>query len=113
MVILLEKGYVHLYFGEGLSQLPIAAGIALRARGAGLLTGHFKNFNSELPKITKDFEMYDMIILDGCDGICENTLTNFIANRPKNTELVLTAKSFSNNIIEMADLVSTILEVRG
>jgi ATP:corrinoid adenosyltransferase len=108
----LEKGYVHIYFGEGLGRLPIACGIALRAKGAGLSVGHFSDFPknnlnlNNLREITKNF---DMIILDGCDEICENALMDLITNRPKNTELILTAKNFGAAIIEAADLVSSVV----
>ncbi|MDR2167760.1 MAG: hypothetical protein LBE35_07945 [Clostridiales bacterium] len=94
---------VHVYFGEGAKDLPVADGMALRARGAGLLVGQFSADSAPV-----DFDSYDMVILEDCDKICAADLAKIIAGRPENTELILIGSDFDEGIIEAADLASNI-----
>ena len=104
------QGYLHVYFGGKIGDLPIARGLALRAIGAGLNVGFFTykdNIDKNLTNIFNNFN-YDLVILEDCCQFDKDALLDFAKNRPQNVELVLTGKKFCEKILDMADLISEI-----
>ena len=61
---------------------------------------------------------YDLMILDEINIslwknlICPEELTELIKSKPKNLELVLTGRNVPQNVIELADLVTEMREVK-
>ena len=127
----MKKGYVHIYVGENSDKLPTSLGMALRACGAGLKLGYFSfghianmsdlavrmpqaHFRmleedpADLAAIAQNASQFDMIILNGCCAIDGDILADFIKNKPSHIEFVLQGKGFSQNILDMADLISEV-----
>lgn len=156
-----EKGYVHVYTGNGKGKTTAMLGLALRASGAGLKVyiGQFvksmaysevKAIEGFLPNvvieqygpgcflkhapIAKDAEItkqglekaikallsgdYDIVMLDEINvaihlGLLDvESVLEMIRQKPKNIELVLTGRYALPQIINSADLVSEINEVK-
>ena len=120
----MDKGCIHIYTGESQKHLKTAQGMALRACGAGFSVGFcsfgekaddIESIASRLPglqilkDIGQDVSQFDMIILHNCDLTDHHNLRKFLADRPKNAEIVLCGMSFPDDILTMADLVSEIV----
>ena len=91
---------------------------------------YFKNYNSDdLEDLKKEFskfwkesisdlENYDMVLIDEVGPglnwkiIPHEFIFELIKNKPKNTELILTGRDFTNSILEKADYVSKIEKVK-
>jgi cob(I)alamin adenosyltransferase len=157
----MEKGYVHVYTGNGKGKTTAMLGLALRATGAGLRVyiGQFiKNGEySEVKAIRQylpDVELeqygtgfvtagavteteteanrnglkkaaeamysgrYDVVMLDEintaayCGLIAVSDIIDIIRGKPCNVELILTGRYAAKEIVEAADLVSEIAEVK-
>ena len=69
-------------------------------------------------KATKKADEYDMLILDEAIGavgggiIDKNRLVDFIKNKPKKLELVLTGRNPDSELMALADYISEIKKVR-
>ncbi len=162
---MIEKGYVHVYTGNGKGKTTAAMGLALRAAGAGMsiLIAQFlksgdsselaalkeiskKNSNSVTLKhygsgrfvcgkpSNKDIEMarlglkdlfdsissgqYQLVILDEANiAVSYNIirvedLINLIDTKPDGVELVITGRGAVQQIIEKADLVTEMREIK-
>lgn len=91
---------------------------------------YFKNYSLEqLESLRKEFlefwnsavsdlEEYDLVLIDELGPglnwkvIPEELVLNLIANKPKNTELILTGRDFPEIIREKADYVSEIKKIK-
>ena len=130
----MENGYLHVYVGENWGEAPSFLGMAVRACGAGfkvacycfededfgaadvikrLPEAHFERVASNnslegVKNILENFKRFDMIILAGCCLLDVKTMTNIIASKPQNCELVFCGKAFAQEIFDKADLVSEI-----
>jgi len=156
-----DKGYVHLYYGNGKGKTTAAMGLALRASGCGLkvyIAQFVKGMKySELDSLAKlkdsitvkqygrgcyirrqatekDVEAaqkglaevkkiiasgkYDMVILDEITIaeffklISVQDILDIISSKPDYVELVLTGRKADPRIIEAADLVTEMVEVK-
>lgn len=159
----MEKGYVHVYTGNGKGKTTSALGLTLRAVGAGkkVYIGQFLKTDSYheivalrqyLPMVTVeqygngrclitketakdcDYEAakeglkkataallsdeYDIVIIDEINiamhfHLLEETeVLRLIDQKPIRTELILTGRYASKEMIERADLVSEVCEVK-
>ena len=157
----MEKGYIHVYTGNGKGKTTAALGLALRAAGAGLKVwiGQFvkgseysehnalKRFDDlitikqfgrscfiksepepedikiarkgleEAGKIIVSGE-YQMVILDeACIALhfslfAKEELLDLIDKKPQNVELIITGRNAPQEVIDAADLVTEMKEVK-
>ena len=156
----MEKGYVHVYTGNGKGKTTTMLGLTLRATGAGfrvyigqfLKSGEYSEVKAlkqlrgvEIEQYgevgfiingatEKDIKIaragfckakaaiysgqYDVIMLDEINvavdlGLIDvQEVVDLIKEKPLNVELVLTGRNAAPKIIEAADLVSEIMEVK-
>lgn len=157
----MEKGFVHLYTGNGKGKTTAALGLALRAAGAGkkiFIAQFVKGMHyAELAIIEKlspfiilqqfgrdcfihqkptpeDISMaklgldevsqiigsgrFDMVILDeACIALhyhlfSFSELRDVILNKPESMELVITGRYAPQELIDLADLVTEMVEVK-
>jgi cob(I)alamin adenosyltransferase len=157
----MNKGYVHVYTGEGKGKTTAALGLALRAAGAGkkvfiaqfvkgIQYGEMELLNKYMPEITlrqfgldcfivnepteKDKEAarvglhfvsgiirqgdYDVVILDEvCIAVHYKLffieeLIEILKSRPVSMEVVLTGRYCPKELIDYADLVTEMKEVK-
>jgi cob(I)alamin adenosyltransferase len=91
---------------------------------------YFKNYDSEqLESLKKDFSNfwdeamknigeYDLILIDEVGPginwgiIPEEKIIDFIENKPKNMELIMTGRDFPESVLEKADYVSEIKKIK-
>jgi cob(I)alamin adenosyltransferase len=158
-----DRGYIHVYTGNGKGKTTAAIGLAVRAAGAGLKT-YIVQFMKEFPyseltglKYIEEFitveqfggddfvykkekpgkedidkimngmksarekmlsGRYNIIVLDEiCVSIYFELLTtedvlSFINLKPENVELILTGRYCPDEIIDKADLVTEMKEVK-
>ncbi len=158
----MEKGYIHLYTGNGKGKTTAALGLAIRAAGAGLQVwiGQFvkgreysehralkrfedcitvkrfgrtcfikgapeeKDFRAardglkEVAAVLEKGTFYDMIILDEvCIALHFNLfsvdeLLDVLKVKPAQVELVITGRNAPVELIEYADLVTEMKEIK-
>lgn len=156
----MEKGYIHIYMGNGKGKTTAAFGLAIRAALAGkkVFIGQFvKNMRYNETKIEnyisnivikqfgrgcfiienpeeEDKEAarkgldecsllmskgeYDLIILDEINIalyfklLSVSDVINALKNKKQNVEVVLTGRYAPGELIEMADLVTQMVEVK-
>jgi len=71
-----------------------------------------------LDRVYNIFNQYDVVILDEIfiaqylDLITEDEIISLIKNKPQNIELILTGRGASKNIIDLADLVTEMVEIK-
>ncbi len=157
----MEKGYIHVYTGNGKGKTTAALGLALRSAGAGKRTfiGQFmksmeysedkalkalqdyitirkygldcfivkkptqKDIDyarkglKEMEEILKNDE-YDMVIFDEANvavffGLFSvHDLISVIKARPERTEIVVTGRYAPRELIDIADLVTEMVEIK-
>jgi cob(I)alamin adenosyltransferase len=161
LLILMKKGYIQVYTGDGKGKTTAAFGLALRAAGAGLrvFIGQFlKNCEySELRSIKKlgdnvvlrqfgrdcfickeatnediaaaregleyirkiiNERKFDVVILDEANTALHfnlfdvNELLKILKKRPQHQEIILTGRGAPIELIEIADLVTEMKEVK-
>jgi len=157
----LDKGYVHVYTGNGKGKTTAAIGLAIRAAGAGFkvfIAQFMKNGEYSEIKALKRFSdsifieqfgtgrfigktasrldceesrrgldkvrqvllsgKYQLVILEEanmavmCGLLTVNDLLDIISIKPDNLELVLTGRYAAPRIVESADLVTEMKEVK-
>ncbi|BBO67614.1 cob(I)alamin adenosyltransferase/cobinamide ATP-dependent adenosyltransferase [Desulfosarcina alkanivorans] len=157
----LDRGFVHVYTGDGKGKTSAAVGLAIRALGSGLrvavaqfmktpdsgecrilenLDGriHLAHFGSgcfihgvpENQDILRarqgyrairqmiDRRRFDLVILDEanmavcCGLLTVDALLDLIRSKPVDLELVITGRCAHPRIIEAADLVTEMVEVK-
>jgi len=156
----MEKGFVHVYTGNGKGKTTAAIGLSIRALGAGLKvlfiqflkkggfneisflrtqpgievrqfgTGKFvrgrpsredikgaENGLKEAKALVQSGR-YDVVVLDEANmavelGLIEvEDLLNFLEERPKGVEVIITGRSAHQRLIEAADLVTEMREIK-
>jgi cob(I)alamin adenosyltransferase len=129
-----KKGSIQVYTGTGKGKSTAAIGQAVRAAGHGFKVGflsfHFyKELNPDdvCQECSKGLEFikelirdpsWDMLVLDELnialrDGFLkEEDVLSLLNAKPDKLELVLTGRGVTEKIIEKADLVSEIREVK-
>ncbi len=156
-----QKGYIHVYTGNGKGKTTAAIGIAMRAIGAGkkvffaqfvkgMAYSEVKTMEHFAPNITvkqyglncfiynaptqadidaaqKGFkevtdiilsETYDMVVLDEANIaiyyqlLSVNELLDLLKRKPKSTEIIITGRYARKELIDFADLVSEVKEVK-
>lgn len=158
----LNKGYIHVYTGNGKGKTSAAVGIAVRAAGAGLKTYFAQLMKSylyselntlkkipeieteqfcddsfvlekRLPSVAEKMKAkealekikkamlsgdYDLVVLDEATvsvyfGLITNeNLIDLIDLKPKGLELIITGRYADVSIIDKADIVSEIKEIK-
>jgi len=157
----LDKGYIHVYTGNGKGKTTAAIGLAIRAVGAGLkvfIAQFIKNGEYSEIKALKQFSdsilieqfgtgrfiknkasradyeesrrglerikqvlssgKYQMVILEEanmavmCGLLTVNDLLDIISMKPEKLELVITGRYAAPRIIDSADLVTEMKEVK-
>ena len=158
---LLDKGYIHVYTGNGKGKTTAALGLAIRAVGAGFkvfIAQFIKNGEYSEIKALKQFSdsirieqfgtgrfiknkasrqdyaesyrglkkirqvlssgRYQMVILEEanmavvCGLLTVDDLLDIMSIKPENLELVITGRYAASRIIESADLVTEMKEVK-
>jgi cob(I)alamin adenosyltransferase len=137
----MDRAMLQIYTGDGKVNTFAATGLALRALSRGLRV-LFVDLTSESPEGTpsamvgiEGFELMgssvaalhkikeamrdrDLVILDGFCGLLgqgllgEDEAREFIASRPEGVEMVLTGRGAPGWIIEMADLVTEMKDIK-
>ena len=85
-------------------------------RGMTFIKGRMRIFE-EIVAITKN-NKYDMLILDEVLGavalnmLSENKLINFLENKPKGLEVILTGRDPSEKLCSLADYISEIKKIK-
>jgi cob(I)alamin adenosyltransferase len=127
---------VHVYTGDGKGKTTAAIGLAIRAIGAGFKVlmvfglGHFikgvpsaEDFNAaqigieETESIVRSGK-YNMVILDEANVAVKlglfsvDDLLYIINNKPDNVELIITGRDAEQKLIEKADLVTEMKEIK-
>lgn len=156
-----EKGYIHVYTGDGKGKTTAAVGLAVRAVGAGkkiyiaqfvkgMIYSEIKALLQYLPSIeAKQYGLdcfinrepkqedilaaqkglkevaeiiklgdYDVVVLDEVTiGIyyklfSVDEVVNVLKLKPEQTEIVITGRYAPNELIELADLVTEMKEIK-
>lgn len=77
-----------------------------------------KEFLEFFNESTKDIRNYDLVLIDefgpgiNWKVIDENFAIEFIKNKPKNTELILTGRDYPQSILDCADYVSDLKKIK-
>ncbi len=84
----------------------------------GQLENLKKEFKAFWDNATKNLEDYDLILIDEMGPginwgiIPENMILEFIENKPKNTELIMTGRDFPESVLQKADYISEIKKIK-
>ena len=129
-----DKGYIQIYTGNGKGKTTCALGLSLRAicNGYSVFFGQFLKGQdySELKAVeslqnftirqygTANFVFNDIIVMDEVNiAIHKNLITvddviDILKLRPENTEMILTGRYAHEKLIEIADLVTEMKEIK-
>jgi len=117
----MEKGYVQIYTGNGKGKTTAALGLITRAVGS-----NFKIFFCQFLKGRDYGELHTLkkfetvvherygrgVFIMRYDLISVDEIKFLIENKPETTELVLTGRNAPDELIELADLVTEMREVK-
>jgi cob(I)alamin adenosyltransferase len=104
------KGYPQVYTGNGKGKTTAALGLALRAAGAG--------FNVFFAQFMKGIKSGEVIVLDEANVAIRYNLfsvavfLDLIRIKPDDVELIITGRDADPAVIEAADLVTEMKEVK-
>jgi cob(I)alamin adenosyltransferase len=128
----LEKGYIQVYTGNGKGNSEIEAlerfsdVITIRQYGRGCFIGRnpqqedikAAHTGLEEVKMIMQYEDYDMVILDEanvavqCNLISIDELLQLVNSKPFGMELIITGRYAQKEILEVADLVTEMREIK-
>ena len=99
----MQKGLIHVYYGDGKGKTTAAIGLGIRACGNDMKV-HLVQFL----KANDSCELVTLRKIGNMEVLPEKSLLDFLDNKPEKLEVVLTGHSVAPSIEDRADYISYI-----